>query len=230
MRLIFLLVVAELSGTRILCAQPSPADPTAGGRSLRVRHVEPKDAVSTIKVLDGFRVELLAAEPLVTDPVALAYDENGRAWVAEMGDYPYSDKSQDRPYEEDTSLPLGLIRVLEDTDGDGRFDKSTVFVDEISWPTGLTFWKGGVFVTCTPDILYLKDTDGDLKADVRRVVFTGFRKFNVQGVINNLAWGLDHQIYCAGASNGGAIVPGDRPNSAPIRFRRNDFRIDPVTE
>ncbi len=161
----------------------------------------PDATQGTFHLLDGFRLELLAAEPLVTDPVAVKYDEDGRAYVAEMGDYPYSDKSHDGPYQDQTSLPLGRIRILEDTSGDGRFDKSTVFADALSWPTGLALWKGGVFVTATPDILYLKDTDGDQKADVRRTVFTGFRKFNVQSVINNLQWGLDHRIYGAGSSN-----------------------------
>ncbi len=194
----------------------------------RVPATEPADVAQTFRLLDGFQLELLAAEPLVTDPVAIKYDENGLAYVAEMGDYPYSDKSHDRPHAEQTSLPLGRIRVLEDTDGDGRFDKSTLFAEEMSWPTGLALWKGGVFVTSTPDIIYLKDIDGDRQADVRRVVYTGFRKFNVQAVINNLQWGLDHLIYGAGSSNGGEIRPGDALDADPVRIRRGDFRFDPA--
>jgi len=196
----------------------------------RLAPKEPEDALSSIRILAGFRLELLAAEPLVADPVAMQYDENGLAYVVEMRDYPFTDRSLDASWQEQTSPPLGRVRILEDADGDGRFDKSTVFAEELSWPTGLVFWKGGVFVTATPDVWYLKDTDGDRRADVRRKVFTGFRKFNVQAVMNNLKWGLDHLVYGAGSSNSGDIRPGDDPQAAPIVLGRNDFRFDPRTE
>ena len=117
---------------------------TAG---LRIPPKEPAEAQKTFKTLGGFRLDLLATEPLVTDPVAMEYDENGRAYVAEMLDYPYTDRTNDKPLtERTTDLPLGRIRLLEDTDGDGRFDRSTVFADGLSWPTGLALWKGGVYV------------------------------------------------------------------------------------
>jgi putative membrane-bound dehydrogenase-like protein len=87
-----------------------------------------------------------------------------------------------------------------------------------------------VFVAATPDIWYLKDTDGDGKADIRRKAFTGFRKLNVQAVMNNLVWGLDNHIHGAGSSNGGQIRPGDEPGAKPHVMSRNDFRFDPVTE
>ncbi len=93
----------------------------------------------------------------------IEYDEYGRAWVAEMRDYPYTDKQSDKPFTERTQdLPLGQIRILEDLNGDGLFDKSTIFASGLSWPTGLAFWKGGVYVVATPELHYLKDTDGDL--------------------------------------------------------------------
>lgn len=197
----------------------------------RVAPKEPAEALKTFETLDGFQMDPLAAEPLVTDPVAMAYDENGLAYVVEMSDYPYTDKSTDQPFVERTGdLPLGRVRVLEDTDGDGDFDRSTIFARDLSWPTGLAFWKGGVFVAATPDVWYLKDTDGDRRADVRRKVFSGFRKFNVQAVMNNLAWGLDHRIYGAGSSNGGQIRPADQPQARPWTLGRNDFRFDPRNE
>jgi len=190
-----------------------------------------KDAAKSFRVLDGFRMDLLAAEPLVASPVAMAYDENGRAFVCEMRDYPYTDKAHhQRNQENPTDAAIGVVRLLEDADGDGVFDKSTVFAEGLSWPTGIACWKGGVFVAATPDIWYFKDTDGDGKADVRRKVFTGFRKLNVQSVMNSLVWGLDNQIYGAGSSNGGQIRPADKPDAKPIVMGRNDFRFDPVTE
>lgn len=197
----------------------------------RIAPVKAVGVAQTFRLQHGFKLDLLAAEPLTTDPVAIDYDENGLAFVAEMSDYPYTDKSTDRPFVERTSdLPIGRIRVLEDQDGDGQFDRSTVFADQLSWPTGLAFWKGGVFVAATPDIWYLKDTDGDHIADIRRKVFTGFRKFNVQAVMNNLKWSLDNHIVGAGSSNGGTLSHLDRPDQKPLVLGRDDFQFDPRNE
>jgi putative membrane-bound dehydrogenase-like protein len=193
----------------------------------RVAPLEPAEALKSFETRPGFEMQLLAAEPLVTDPVAMVYDENGLAYVAEMSDYPYTDKTTDTPFVERTmDRPIGRVRVLEDSDGDGDFDRGTLFAENLSWPTGLALWKGGVFVAATPDLWYLKDTDGDRRADVRQKVFTGFRKFNVQAVMNNLVWGLDHWIYGAGSSNGGQIRPAARPDAQPWVLGRNDFRFD----
>jgi putative membrane-bound dehydrogenase-like protein len=200
--------------------------------------VEPKDAAKTFHVLDGFEMQLIAAEPLVTDPVAITYDADGRAYVCEMNDYPYTDKAAHKPSQENpTDAHIGKVRLLTDTDGDGTFDKATVFADGLSWPTGAACWKGGIFVTATPDVWYLKDTNDDGVADVRQKVLTGFKKLNVQAVMNNPIWGLDHRIYIAGGSNGGEIqrVPGSESvmpipsDFKPLPIKRNDFSFDPST-
>src|SRR5688572_18774562 len=216
-------------------AEPDPRMvPPANAITNKLPNIPPtpaRDAAKTFRVLDGFRMDLLAAEPLVSSPVAMTYDENGRAYVCEMRDYPYTDKAHhQRNQENPTDAAIGTVRLLEDTDGDGVFDRSTVFADALSWPTGVACWKGGVFVAATPDIWYLKDTDGDGKADIRRKVFTGFRKLNVQSVMNNLVWGLDNQIHGAGSSNGGQIRHAEKPGEKPFPMSRNDFRFDPVTE
>ncbi len=189
----------------------------------------PEDATGTIQLQNGFRAELVAAEPLVTDPVAIAYDENGLAYVAEMNDYPYTDAADDKPWADQPSAPIGRIRVLEDVDGDGIYDRSYIFADKLSWPAGVACYKGGVYVAATPDLLYLKDTNGDHRADIKRVVFTGFRKYNVQAVMNGLQWGLDNKIYAAGSSNGGSIVEAEHPGK-PVILRRADFRFEPGNE
>jgi len=200
--------------------------------------VEPKNAEKTFHVLDGFEMQLIAAEPLVTDPVAITYDADGRAYVCEMNDYPYTDKAAHKPSQENpTDAHIGKVRLLIDTDGDGTFDKATVFAEGLSWPTGAACWKGGLFVTATPDVWYLKDTNDDGVADVRQKVFTGFKKLNVQAVMNNPIWGLDHRIYIAGGSNGGEIqrVPGSESvmplskDFKPLPIKRNDFSFDPST-
>ncbi len=200
--------------------------------------VEPKNAAKTFHVLDGFEMHLIAAEPLVTDPVAITYDADGRAYVCEMNDYPYTDKEKHKQAQENpTDQAIGKVRLLTDTDGDGTFDKATVFADGLSWPTGAACWKGGIFVTATPDVWYLKDTNDDGVADVRQKIFTGLKKLNVQAVMNNPIWGLDHRIYIAGGSNGGEIqrVPGSETvmplpkDFKPLPIKRNDFSFDPST-
>ncbi len=198
----------------------------------------PQNAAKTFHVLDGFQMQLIAAEPLVTDPVAITYDADGRAYVCEMNDYPYTDKEHHKHAQENpTDQSIGKVRLLTDTDGDGVFDKATIFAEGLSWPTGAACWKGGIFVTATPDVWYLKDTNGDGVADVRQKVFTGFKKLNVQAVMNNPIWGLDHRIYVAGGSNGGEIqrAPGSESvmplpaDFKPLSIKRNDFSFDPST-
>lgn len=200
--------------------------------------VAPQNAAKTFHVLDGFEMQLIAAESLVTDPVAITYDEDGRAYVCEMNDYPYTDKEHHKHAQENpTDQAIGKVRLLTDTDGDGTFDKATIFAEGLSWPTGAACWKGGIFVTATPDVWYLKDTTGDGVADIRQRVFTGFKKLNVQAVMNNPIWGLDHRIYIAGGSNGGEIqrAPGSESvmplpaDFKPLPIKRNDFSFDPST-
>jgi len=183
---------------------------------------EPADALNTFEVIDGFHMELVAHEPLVFDPVSGAFDEDGRLYITELIDYPY------RP--NPGAKPRGRVRLLEDTDGDGVFDRSTVFAENLLWASGVAVWKGGVFVAAAPDIWYFKDTDNDGRADVRRRMYTGFGTEKSQGSLNNLIWGMDHQIYGAGSKNGGEVsAVGDSP-SDPIRFTRSDIRFDPVSE
>lgn len=182
----------------------------------RITAKEPADALSTFQLLGGFTIQRAAAEPDVVDPVDAAFDENGRIWVVEMRGYPYPE-----------ATPMGRVRILSDNDDDGVFEHSQILAAEISWPTGIALWKGGCFVIAAPDILYLKDTDGDGQADVRDVVFTGFGRDNVQALANNLKWGIDNRFWGATAGNGGAIRRGTEPNAEPVAVRGRDFSFDP---
>ncbi|MGD9646631.1 MAG: PVC-type heme-binding CxxCH protein [Pirellulales bacterium] len=180
-------------------------------------------ALETFQPLPGFRVEQVAAEPLVRDPVAMAFDADGRLFVVEMCDY----SEQDQDF-------LGNVRLLEDRDGDGHFETSTLFADKLSWPTAITCFDGGVFVGAAPDIWYLKDDDVDGRADTRRKVFTGFGRDNVQGLLNSFHWGLDDRVHGATSSSGGSIVPCDeagqpRSDVEPLRLRGRDFAFNPRT-
>ncbi|MEX2307281.1 MAG: PVC-type heme-binding CxxCH protein [Pirellulales bacterium] len=181
----------------------------------------PDEAIKTFETVDGFRMELVAHEPLVCDPVAAEFDENGQLYVCEMRDYPYRPKAGNRP--------LGTVRLLRDTNEDGTFEESHVFADGLLWPTGVVPWKGGVYVAAAPDIWYLKDVDGDFRADVRTKVFTGFGTQNQQAMLNNLKYGPDHKIYGSTGPNGGTIRPGGDENGKAISVAGRDFRFNPRT-
>ncbi len=137
----------------------------------------------------GFVVELVAAEPLVVDPVAFDWGPDGKFWVVEMRDYPLG--------LDNAGAPGGRVRLLKDTDGDGRYDQSTVFLDGLTFPNGVLSWRRGVLITCAPEIFYAEDTDGDGRADRREVLFSGFGEVNPQHRVNGLRWGLDNWVYCA---------------------------------
>ena len=123
-----LILIALLSSLPLLAAEPTHSKKLEKLPSLPP--VEPRDANQTFRTQDGFTMDLLASEPLVTDPVAMVYDENGLAYVVEMNDYPYTDKTTHAAWKENTTdKPIGRVRVLEDVDGDGKFDKSTIFAE-----------------------------------------------------------------------------------------------------
>lgn len=145
----------------------------------------PLEALKTFHLPDGFRIELVAAEPEVLDPVAMAFDEQGRLFVVEMGDYPTEKQ------------PVSRIKLLEDSDGDGRYERSWVFADSLHFAHGIMPWKRGVLVTSPPDLLYFEDTDGDHRADVRKVVLSGFAQVNPQLRLNAPTYGIDNWIYAA---------------------------------
>lgn len=187
--------------------------------------LEPAEALKAFHLQGGFSMELVAAEPLTVDPVDVAYDEFGRAYVVEMRGYPLPEKpDQTRPD------PISQVRLLVDDDNDGRFDRSTVFVDKLDWPTSVCCWKGGVLILDAPDVWYARDTDGDGIADEQRKVLTGFKKENVQALANSLKWGLDHRIHGAASGNGGTLTVLDNPKQPAVSVTRRDFIFDPVAE
>ncbi|MEO1979751.1 MAG: PVC-type heme-binding CxxCH protein [Fuerstiella sp.] len=182
------------------------------------------EALRSFETVGDFEMQLVAKEPLVNDPIAACFDENGNLYVCEMRDYPY------KPAE--GRKPIGTLRLLKDTNGDGTFDESHVFAEHLLWAGGVAPWKGGVYVAAAPDIWYLKDTDGDNKADVRRKVYTGFGTGNQQAMLNNLTWWLDHRIYGSTAGNGGEVRYEDSNlvGDSPISVSGRDFRFNPVDD
>ncbi|MGE3819558.1 MAG: PVC-type heme-binding CxxCH protein [Isosphaeraceae bacterium] len=182
----------------------------------RIPGKSPAEAIKSFQVQKGFHVEPIATEPLLTDPVHVCQDADGALYVVEMRGYPYP---------EDT--PSGNVRRLVDTDGDGRFDASTIFVDGLSWPTSVVASEGGVFIAVPPEIIYARDTDGDGVADLKRTAFSGFGTQNVQALVNGLLWGPDGWIYGVGGGNGGEIKNHLHPDAKPVSIRGRDFRFKP---
>ncbi|WP_298863443.1 PVC-type heme-binding CxxCH protein [uncultured Gimesia sp.] len=179
----------------------------------------PNAALKTIKVNPGFHVELVAAEPLVKDPVAFDWGPDGKLWVAEMADYPLG--------VDEKGEFAGRVRFLEDTNGDGTYDKSTLFLEKLGYPTGVMAWKKGVIVTTAPEVFYAEDTNGDGKADKQESLFTGFGEGNQQHRVNGLRWGLDNWVYLANGDSGGELV--SVKSKQKLKFGRRDLRIRPDT-
>src|SRR4051812_31633362 len=178
--------------------------------------------LSTFQIDPRLEIQLFASDPDVADPVSLCFDEAGRMYVVEMRDYPYGMGPEKKAG--------GTIRLLEDTDGDGKADKSTVFAKDLSFPTSIAPWKGGVFVTAPPDIIYLKDTDGDGVADEREVYFTGFTVAATDSNMNGLRWGLDNRIHGVNGGNGGTVKGKMAVNhSLNVPLDNADFSFDPET-
>ena len=182
----------------------------------------PQEALQSFQIVEGFAIELFASEPLVADPVEIAFDENGAAFIAEMYDYPFDPAAGE--------TPRSGVRLLRDSDGDGVADRSTVFARDLRNVTSVLPWKGGLFVTAAPDILYLKDLDGDDEADLRECWYTGFNdQVSSETRITNLRLGLDNWIYAGNSAHQGTITSPRLPDHAPVLVRGFDFRFHPVT-
>jgi len=204
-----------------LCPALFAAEPTVQSSDLpRVSPTSPEKAATTFTVRPGFHVELMAAEPLVVSPVAMSFDEDGRLYVVEMIDY--SERREEK---------LSRIKLLTDTDGDGRYDQASIFAEGLPWATAITCWDGGVFAIASPELLYFKDTDGDGKADVHALVATGFgnlgERLNVQGLPNYLQWGPDQRIHGANGTNPSKLSNFARREDRPLELRGRDFSFDP---
>jgi putative membrane-bound dehydrogenase-like protein len=187
--------------------------------------LSPQDSLAAMSTRADFRVELVAAEPLIQDPVAFDWDTSGRLWVVEMGDYPLGPNG-------------GRVRVLTDEDSDGTYDSAVTFLDNLAFPSGICVWRNGAIITAAPDIIYAEDANGDGFADETTVLCTGFGEGNQQHRVNGLRWGLDGWLYLANGDSGGRVqVVGatgpeggrtiDDQGDPPVDGRGRDLRIQP---
>jgi putative membrane-bound dehydrogenase-like protein len=177
--------------------------------------LSPAESMKHLVVPRDFEPRLFAAEPEIVKPIAMTWDHRGRLWIAETFDYPNEMQPE--------GSGRDRIKICEDTDGDGRADKFTVFADKLSIPTSLVCYRDGVIVSQAPDMLFLRDTNGDDRADERKVLFTGWGTRDTHAGPSNLRWGLDNWVWgMVGYSGYRGTVGGERHN-----FRQGFFRFKP---
>lgn len=180
------------------------------------RPLTPEKSLEAFRLRDGFKIELFASEPQVMDPVEMVFDEQGNAFVSEMPDYPFMPEE---------GHGAGRIRFLQDTNDDGKIDNSIIFADSILEVTSMLPWKGGLIVTAAPHIMYLKDTDGDHRADEKEILFTGFFENNSEAQITSLRLGVDNWIYAANNGQAGNVRFTRRPEAEALSMSGADFRF-----
>jgi putative membrane-bound dehydrogenase-like protein len=186
--------------------------------------LSPDNAKISFVLADDLQVELVACEPLIASPCAIAFDAKGRMFVAENRGYPRME-----------TPPQGVVAMLTDADGDGRMDQRTVFADRLTYPNGVLPWKDGLIVTCAPDVLFLRDTNGDGKADEKRVLLTGFATTgSTQLRVNAPQIGPDGWIYLAAGLSGGNLTCPEHPErpalkmTSDVRFHPDTLEVQPV--
>ncbi len=181
--------------------------------------LSPEASKKLMQVPSGFSLELFASEPEIINPIAMNWDEKGRLWVVETVDYPNT-------VLDDKGTGDDRIKICEDTDGDGKADKFTVFADNLNIPTSFVFSNGGIIISQAPDFIFLKDTNGDDVADVRETVITGWGVFDTHAGPSNLQYGIDNNIYGVVGYSGfqGQIFGRDQ------EFRQGVYRFDPALE
>jgi putative membrane-bound dehydrogenase-like protein len=205
-----LFLVVLVGSAVLLSAADKPSDPPTGPLS-------PKEELASFRVLKGFKVELVAAEPEVVDPVALAFDEDGRMYVAEMRGYPNGGLGTG-------NISTGKIKLLEDSDGDGYYERSVTFAENLRFPTSMMPYRGGLLAAVAPDLLYFEKT---AKGHDKKVLYTGFDLDNIQQLLNSLQWGLDNWVYANAGGKGGTITTGDG-TGAGVALRGRGIRFQPA--
>ena len=218
---IFILTLLR-AGTR--AEEPTAGqDPSIDALASKMKRVEPKAPEASRKLVQlhkNFRIELVASEPLIHDPAAIAFDEHGRIYVAQLPEY--------NAYAAENFTKQGSVYLLSDSDGDGHYDRRTVFADKLNYPTALACWDGGVFIGAAPDLIFARDTDGDGVADTRTVVMTGFGKDHAgEAHLNSMRWGFDNRFHLSTSLSGGEITIPDKEDRGARSVRNRGIILDP---
>ncbi len=198
----------------------------SGGSDVSVRDgqasaLSPEESQKQIQLDGDYEAQLVASEPLVLDPVEVTWDAEGRMYVADMRDYPLGP--------EPGQPPLSRIQLLSDENGDGRMDKAITFADHVDHVQGLLPYKGGLIATTRTQILFLKDTDGDGKADINEPLIKGFNPRHSQLQVSAPRWGLDNKVYFNNGLDAKEIYPVTKEKVEEAHVTRLNFRWDPQT-
>ncbi len=198
----------------------------SGGSDISVRHgqdkpLTPEESLAQIRLDGAYEAQLVAAEPLVLDPVEVTWDAQGRMFVAEMRDYPLGPPKAGEPW-------MSRISQLIDDNGDGRMDRSVVFADHLDNVQGLLPYDGGLIATTRTQILFLKDSDGDGKADINRPLIKGFNPRHSQLQVSAPRWGPDGCVHFNNGLDAKEIYPADAPDKV-VGVPGANFKWDPKT-
>ena len=242
--------LAAICSLTMPCAQAEEIQPAPDAP----RPLSPQESRKRFRLSGDLKIELVASEPLLADPTGIAWDEQGRLFVCEIHGYNLEghldivelnktgklDKKIRRIYanpqalEEARRQTYGRVKLLHDLDGDGKMDRADTWADDLPGCFGIVPARGGIIAITAYKIIYLNDSTGDGKADIRETLFDGFEMHIIERAINNPRWGQDNWIYVAG-SNRGATVTGPHLGGK-VNLGRNDFRfkadgsaIEPVT-
>ena len=241
-----LLVTFALTACISVAEIPKPADAP--------KAKTPEESAAAFKLPEGFRMEVIVSEPLISSPSGICWDERGRMFVSELHGYNLEGQLDIEELNKTGQLDTvvrrvqadekfkqaaqhgtyGVVKLLRDTDGDGRMDRADVWSTNLPAAYGLVPARGGVIVACAPHIIFLADRDGDGKAEVQEILFTGFKTGPLERGINAPQWSADGWIYFGRGAGGGTITgphltrPVDLPGS-DFRIRADGSAIEPVT-
>ena len=217
-----LLVCAFCVSSHTVIAQDKPPSIDELASKLpRIPASTPEQSVDKMQIHPAFEVQIVATEPLIRDPAAIDIDENGRMYVCELPEY-NAYAVADNPHEK------GTVKRLVDTNGDGRYDKATLFVKDIAYPTAIICWDDGVFIGSAPDLFYCKDTTGDGIADIHQKILTGFGSdLAGEAHLNSFRWGVDNRIHISTNLSGGNVRLANAAESTAVSTRGRGIILNP---
>jgi len=220
--LTLLLVCAFCVSSHTVIAQDKPPSIDQLASKLpRIPASTPEQSMDKMQIHPAFEVQIVATEPLIRDPAAIDIDENGRMYVCELPEY-NAYAVADNPHEK------GTVKRLVDTNGDGRYDKATLFVKDIAYPTAIICWDDGVFIGSAPDLFYCKDTTGDGIADIHQKILTGFGSdLAGEAHLNSFRWGVDNRIHISTNLSGGNVRLANAAESTAVSTRGRGIILNP---
>ena len=207
--------------TVVACGLADDPLATPKQKSDQKKPLSARDELGTFQLDSNFTVELVASEPDIIDPVCFCFDAKGDLYVVEMRGYPNEGKGEGKP------KFAGRVRKLQDLDGDGYYETSTIFMDQLRFPCAITPWRDGFLIGDAPELLFVADRSGKGQVDVRQVLYTGFGNSNIQQMINGLQYHRDGWVYGCNGGNDSPVRSVEKPDVPVVQLRGMHFRFKP---